>query len=283
MLVGYYVNGLQKEVQNTDAGVDVGAGLDNLVETNTRAKKRFGFINPSSSKKKSKKKNKKGKKKKRSTNDSSEDELDFDSDLDTDADTDSDSDFGSNFNSKESSDSEERDEDVAKTAFITEWGVFAYIVMSFGLKNGPSSYLKAAFKNFELYLTKFMRILMDDFFVFGEKNNHLEYLRKCLERYRLFWMSLNPYKCVIAVQRGKLLENIISKEGIFIDSYKIISIQKAIAPNNVKEISKFMGQIKWHNQNLRYLADVSASLTHLTKKDVDFIWGDEKPKCKKTR
>ena len=27
--------------------------------------------------------------------------------------------------------------DIHKTAFITEWGAFAYIVMSFGLANGP--------------------------------------------------------------------------------------------------------------------------------------------------
>ena len=29
------------------------------------------------------------------------------------------------------------EEDIPKTAFITEWGAFAYTVMSFGLKNGP--------------------------------------------------------------------------------------------------------------------------------------------------
>ncbi|MCO5602425.1 hypothetical protein L7F22_056557 [Adiantum nelumboides] len=70
------------------AGVDVGAGLDNLVETVTRAEKRFGVANPGSSKKKSKKKKKKDKKKKRSSDDSSEKDSDSGSNSKTDTDTD---------------------------------------------------------------------------------------------------------------------------------------------------------------------------------------------------
>ncbi|MCO5575228.1 hypothetical protein L7F22_029026 [Adiantum nelumboides] len=71
-------------MQRHVASVDGGAGLDTLVKTATRAEKRLGVINPSSSKKKSKKKEKKGRKKRRSAEDSSEDESDFDSDLDID-------------------------------------------------------------------------------------------------------------------------------------------------------------------------------------------------------
>ena len=133
------------------------------------------------------------------------------------------------------------EEDVEKTAFNTEWGAFAYTVMSFGLKNGPPSFSKAAFKTFKPYLTKFMRIFMDDFLVFGEKVKHLEYLRKCFKRCRLFRMSLNPHKCAIAVQKGKLLGHIISKDGMSIDSDKISAIQKAAAPNNLKAIMRFLG------------------------------------------
>ena len=96
--------------------------------------------------------------------------------------------------------------------------------MRFGLKNGPPSFSKATFKTFEPYLTDFMRIFMDDFLVFGKKIDHLDYLRKCFEHYRMFWMSLNPYKCTIAVQRGKLLGHIISKKGMSIDKDKISAI-----------------------------------------------------------
>ena len=132
------------------------------------------------------------------------------------------------------SDSDVAEEDIEKTTFITEWGAFAYTIMSFGLKNGPPSFSKAAFKTFEPYLTEFMRIFMDDFSIFGEKIQHLEHLRKCFERCRLFQMSLNPHKCAIAVQKGKLLGHIISKDGMQIDQAKIAAIMNAPKPRTMK-------------------------------------------------
>ena len=158
------------------------------------------------------------------------------------------------------------EEDVPKTAFITEWGAFAYLVMSFGLKNGPQEYSKAATKTFEPYLTEFMKIFMADFCVFGKKSDHLTHLRKCFERCRMFRMSLNPFKCAIGVKRGKLLGHVISAEGISIDGDKIEAIQKVRSPKYVKELQRFVGQVKWHGRNLRYLADIMAPLSHLTKR-----------------
>ena len=59
-------------------------------------------------------------------------------------------------------------------------------MMSFGLKNGLPSFSKAALKTFEPYLTDFMQIFMDVFLVFGDKDKHLDYLRKCLDRCQMF-------------------------------------------------------------------------------------------------
>ena len=115
-------------------------------------------------------------------------------------------------------------EDVHKTAFITEWGAFAYTVMSFGLKNGPPSFSWVANKTFEPYLSDFMRVFMDDFSVFGKKDMHLEHLRLCLTRCRMFRMALNPFKCAIAVKRGVLLGHVVSAEGMPIHMDKIKAI-----------------------------------------------------------
>ena len=95
----------------------------------------------------------------------------------------------------------------------------------------------------------------------------------------MFRMALNPYKCAIAVKRGKLLGHIISQDGMSIDKDKISAIQKAQAPENVKDILRVVGQVKWHSRYLRYLADVTAPLTHLTKKDVPFMWSEAHEKA----
>ena len=90
-------------------------------------------------------------------------------------------------------------EDQYKTAFITEWGAFVYTVMSFGLKNGPPSFNFVAHKVFEPYLQDFMRVFVDDFSIFGTKDQHLMHLKLCFDRCRMFSMALNPYKSVIAI------------------------------------------------------------------------------------
>ena len=135
-------------------------------------------------------------------------------------------------------------DDEHKTAFIIEWGAFVFTVMSFGLKNGPPAFSEVASRVFEPYLSSFMRVFMDDFSVFGSKAMHLSHLRNCFERCRKFRMSLNPYKCAIAVKRGVLLGHILSDEGIQVDPRKIQSILNAKSPTDLKASSRVCGTNK---------------------------------------
>ena len=71
----------------------------------------------------------------------------------------------------------------------------------------------------------------------------------------------------------------ISKEGLSIDPNEMEVIQKVPIPLSLKQLSKFVGQVKCHGRNLRYLSDIMAPVTHLTKKDVEFIWGQAQDKA----
>lgn len=55
----------------------------------------------------------------------------------------------------------------------------AYTVMSFGLKNGPPSFLKTTYKTFEPYLIDFIRVFLDDFSVCGRKDHHIYIISSC--------------------------------------------------------------------------------------------------------
>ena len=123
-----------------------------------------------------------------------------------------------------------------------------------------------------------MRVFLDDFSVFGKKSEHLYQLRLCFERCRMSRLSLNPAKCAFAVKRGVLLGHIISEEGMQVDPRKVEVIQKAKSPKNLKELGRFIGQIKWHSRFLRYLSHVYVPLSKLTKKDVKFEWKEEHQK-----
>ncbi len=69
-----------------------------------------------------------------------------------------------------------------KIAFVTDWGVFIWKVMLFGVKNGPPTYQRAVTKTFREYLDNFMKIFLDDFMVYSDMESHLYKLRPCFQK-----------------------------------------------------------------------------------------------------
>ncbi len=65
------------------------------------------------------------------------------------------------------------EEDKEKTKFISKWGVYAYNIIPFGLCNVPITFQKVMTKTFKEYLNKFMQVFLDDFNVYGSKNDNL--------------------------------------------------------------------------------------------------------------
>ena len=63
-------------------------------------------------------------------------------------------------------------------------------------------------------------------------------------------IKLNPAKCVFGVTNGALLWHIVSKDGIVVDPYKVKAILHALALTTAKALSRFLGQIRWHNRML---------------------------------
>ena len=64
-------------------------------------------------------------------------------------------------------------EDHHKTAFITPWGTFIYVVMSFGLCNAPSAFQRAMSFAFSDLLHRSMTVFIDDFSTHSSAVEHL--------------------------------------------------------------------------------------------------------------
>ncbi len=109
-------------------------------------------------------------------------------------------------------------EDRKKTSFITPWGTFMYDKMPFGLINAGATFQRAMDIAFVGERDKFIVIYLDDMTVFskGDKE-HLDHLRQTFAKCRQYGLSLNPKKSFFAMEEGKLLGHIVSKEGVRID------------------------------------------------------------------
>ena len=70
-----------------------------------------------------------------------------------------------------------RDEDIPKTAFSTRYGLYEYLVMSFGLTNAPAHFMYLMNSVFMPELDKFVVVFIDDILVYSKSTeDHEEHL-----------------------------------------------------------------------------------------------------------
>jgi hypothetical protein len=78
-----------------------------------------------------------------------------------------------------------RPEDIPKTAFTTRYGLYEYLVMSFGFTNALAHFMYLINSVFMLELDKFVVVFIDDILVYSKtKEEHAEHLRVVLRRLR---------------------------------------------------------------------------------------------------
>jgi hypothetical protein len=74
------------------------------------------------------------------------------------------------------------DEDIPKTAFSTRYGLYKYLVMSFGLTNAPAHFMYLMNSVFMSELDKFVVVFIDDILVYSKSTeDHEGHLRVVLQ------------------------------------------------------------------------------------------------------
>jgi hypothetical protein len=118
-----------------------------------------------------------------------------------------------------------KEEDQIKTAFITPFGAYAYITISFRLKNAGATYQWAIQLCLADQLHRNVEANMDDMVI--KTRAHDEFIPDLEETFnslRKFRWKLNPTKCVFSVPQGKLLGFIVSHREIEANLEKITVI-----------------------------------------------------------
>ena len=72
------------------------------------------------------------------------------------------------------------------------------------------------------------------------------------------------------------LGHIISIEGLAVDPMKIVAIVKWKRPKTVLEVHTFIGLAGYYRRFVKGFLSIASPLTQLTRKDVHFIWSDER-------
>jgi hypothetical protein len=108
-----------------------------------------------------------------------------------------------------------KESDQLVTSFITLFGMFCYVMMSFGLRNAGATYQRCMQHIFGDHIRRTVEAYIADIIVKTRKANDLvRDLRVAFDGLRANGVKLNPEKCIFRVPRGMLLGYIVSQRGI---------------------------------------------------------------------
>ncbi|WVZ80273.1 hypothetical protein U9M48_027764 [Paspalum notatum var. saurae] len=177
-----------------------------------------------------------------------------------------------------------REEDIPKTTFSTRYGLYEYLVMSFGLTNAPAFFMylmNSVFMN-ELDNTTEKPIFansafIDDILVYSKnEKEHEEHLRIVLSRLREHKFYAKLSKCAFWLKEVAFLGHILSVKGVAIDPSKVEDVLNWKQPQTVTEIRSFLGLAGYYHRFIKDFSKITKSMTALTEKNAKFAWS---PKC----
>jgi hypothetical protein len=115
-----------------------------------------------------------------------------------------------------------RASDIPKTALSTRYGLYEFLVMSFGLTNAPAYFLYLMNSVFMPELDNFIVVFIDDILVYWKnKEEHAGHLHVVLQRLREHHLYAKLSKCNFWLKEIKFLGHTISQAGIAVDLDKV--------------------------------------------------------------
>jgi hypothetical protein len=167
-------------------------------------------------------------------------------------------------------------EDVEKTGFRTHKGLFNFLRMPFGLRNGPSIFQRVMNEVLAPYLWLFCLVYIDDIVVYSQSfEEHIEHLDKVLGAIAKSGITLSPDKCHLFYSSILLLGHKVSRLGLSTHEEKVKAIQELERPSRLSELQVFLGMVVYFSAFIPFYASIASPLFHLLRKGARWEWRAE--------
>jgi hypothetical protein len=164
-----------------------------------------------------------------------------------------------------------RPSDIPKTAFSTRYGLYEYLVMSFGLTNAPAYFMYLMNSVFMPELDKFVVVFIDDILIYSKTlEDHAKHLHSVLQHLRDHRLYAKFSKCELRLDTVKFLGHTISKDGISVDPSKVQEVMDWKTPISVHYICSFLGLACYYRCFIPDFSRIAKPMTELLKKGVKF-------------
>jgi transposase InsO family protein len=160
------------------------------------------------------------------------------------------------------------------TTFATHEGLYRYKRLCFGINSAAEIFQKAIAEMIQGIPG--VKNMSDDIIIFSKTHTeHVESVRRVLERLREHNITANREKCQFGVEQIKFFGHVFSSQGISPSDEKIAAIKNASAPKSGDEVRSLLGMAQYVARFCPNYSTIVDPLRKLTKKDTPWCWGDK--------
>jgi len=141
--------------------------------------------------------------------------------------------------------------------------LFHFTRMPYGLTGAPATFQRLLDKLIGPEMEPHAFAYLDDIVVVTPTfEEHLEWLRRVLNRIREAGLTINPDKSKFCRSSVKYLGFLVQKEGLKVDPDKTVAILHYPPPRNIRQLRRFIGMASWY---CRFILQCTARLEPLTR------------------
>jgi len=167
-----------------------------------------------------------------------------------------------------------------KTAFSTRYGHYEWLVLPFGVSNGPGGFQKRVNRLLIKYVDIFVIVYMDDILIYSKTlQEHVEHLKLVLKALSEADLILNIDKCKFFATETRFLGHILTRHGSTPDPRNIEKVLNWPMPRTITDVCGFNNLANHYRRYIKNFAKMALPLTNLLKgspkKGTPIIWTDK--------
>uniref|UniRef100_A0A0G4GL95 Reverse transcriptase domain-containing protein n=1 Tax=Chromera velia CCMP2878 TaxID=1169474 RepID=A0A0G4GL95_9ALVE len=166
-----------------------------------------------------------------------------------------------------------REGDEEKTAFVTRYGSFEWLVMPFALCNAPSISMRLIMDVLRPLLDKCVVVFIDDVFVFSRTpEEHIEHINQVFSLLREHQLYVKVSKCAWLRTEAKFLGLVVDEKGVRPSHEKMQGLTEFAQPTDRTSLRQFLGLANWFRRFVPRFSFLAGPLTFLLQGNVPFEW-----------
>jgi predicted aspartyl protease len=140
------------------------------------------------------------------------------------------------------------EDDVEKTAFITPFGLYEFLVMPFGLSYAPGTFQRLMNRVLQDYLGTFVSVYLDDVIIHskGDFELHMDHIQQVFEKIRRANLKIKLKKCFFCFPNLHFLGHVVGRDGIKLDPSKIDKVKNFPVPLNLNQLRSALGLFSYY-------------------------------------